>query len=266
MAEVSGEILIQQPSQELSGALGEKTEGSVEMSAGESTPDTYRKKADKMVELFQTEIGNGGDSSWEFCTMTDKITVWKKLDEDTGIYQIKFVGMVPSSQDVVEKVLFQNELRTKWDKVIELIEVLEEYPDGDCLLHFQVGGLFGIGCRDLVHYRTYRELPEENARIILDVSVESDKCPEKSGYTRAHTIVSAGKFQPTKILNKTTKQLEDATLYSMISEVDARGFIPKGLVNMFLPKGTLDWWDSLCVACENEKNGETQQSKGWFSW
>jgi hypothetical protein len=236
------------------------------MSADENTPTAYRKKADKMVETFLKELSDSADATWEFCTSTERITVWKKLDEDTGIYQIKFVGMVPSPQEVVEKVLFTNELRTQWDKVIELIEILEEYPDGDCLLHFQVGGLFGIGCRDLVHYRAYRELPEEKARIILDLSVESDKCPEKSGYTRAHTIVSAGKFQPTKVLNKSTKQLEDATLYSMISEVDAKGYIPKGLVNMFLPKATLDWWDSLCVACENDKKGQSLQPKGWFSW
>eukprot|EP01117_Protostelium_nocturnum_P008301 TRINITY_DN2967_c0_g1_i1.p1 TRINITY_DN2967_c0_g1~~TRINITY_DN2967_c0_g1_i1.p1 ORF type:complete len:263 (+),score=89.15 TRINITY_DN2967_c0_g1_i1:76-864(+) len=228
------------------------------------TEGEYLQLAEKMLERFLTELKNT-DNAWEPVFSTDKIQAWKKINEETGVYQVKFIAMVPYSQAVVEKNLFDLSIRKSWDSMISEIIPIEKYSNGDELIHFQAPGLMGVGARDLVHYRIRRELPEDNANIVLDVSVVNDRIPEDPNYVRAHTVLSAGKFQPTKFLDKNTKKLEDACLYSMISELDAKGLVPKAMINFFGPAQTQNWFENLCAACERDVRPPAEATGGFFS-
>ncbi|PRP81680.1 START domain containing protein [Planoprotostelium fungivorum] len=220
----------------------------------------YKEETEKMIQRFLEELNNT-DNTWEAVFSTPQIQAWKKLDDQTGIIQVKFIAMIPYPQSVVEKL----PTRKAWDSMISEIKPIEKFEDGSELILFEAPGLFGVGGRDLLHYRTARNLNEDNANILIDISVTNEKVPVTSNFVRGHTVLSAGKFQPTKAINKETKKLDDATLYSMISELDVKGIIPKTVINLLAPSQTQSWFDNLMTACDKESKGKSVAPKGWLS-
>jgi len=229
-----------------------------------STPEEYKAQAEAMLARFLEELKNT-DNTWEPVFTTPQIQAWKKINEESGVYQLKFIAMIPFPQATLEKILFDITTRKTWDSMISEIKPIETYNDQESLLHFEAPGLFGFGARDLLHYRLQKDLPEDNANLVIDISVANDKVPESKNYVRGHTVLSAGKIQPTKYLNKETKKLEDASLYSCISELDVKGYVPKSVINIFGPGQTQKWFDELVTACDREAKGKSVAPKGFLS-
>jgi hypothetical protein len=220
------------------------------------------KIVDQKIEEFLTDLKKP-DPTWEKCACDDYITFWRKMDEQTGIYMLKFIGRLPYIPEIVEKVLFDNKLRPSWDTVIEDIKEIQQLDNERVILHILVKSpsFSGVSNRDLVHIRTSREIicnPKtgEKGKLVVDISDTETTIPEKEGYVRAQTLMSAGILEPTMIPNLQTKTLQNATLYSMISHVDIKGYVPKAIVNMVSTYSTIEWFKALNKACEMYVKGE----------
>lgn len=196
------------------------------------TESNGAKQIDPMVDSFLKAI-DVHEHDWVSCIISDKVSVWRKSDPVTGVWKIKMIGVINAPSEIVQKVLFEHELRKAWDKVIDEIIVLEEATDSS-VLYISTQAPFGISNRDFVHRRVKKMT--KKGPVILDVSVESEKRPPSPKYIRAHTFFSAGLFETLE--NGSTK-------YSMISQVDIKGWLPKMVVNLVTTKATSQWFSDL---------------------
>jgi len=217
-----------------------------------------------VIEGFIKELKTV-DASWLKCNSTEAVSVWFKSDEKSGIHRVKIIGRIPVPVEVVDKVLFDNQLRIAWDSVLESAKELTEFKEHDnglktCFIHFVAKGAYGVAGRDFVHLRAVKNMEtkgeDQPGKLVLDTSTTHIEVKEKEGYVRAHTYFSGGIIEPTLIPNLTTKKLDNGTLYSMISQVDLKGYIPKTIINMVSASTTLEWFQSLARACEAYKQGK----------
>jgi len=210
----------------------------------------------KKIQEFMSEVKTPDHEKWEKSAQTDFFTVYRKKEYDeTGMYRIKIVGRIPHTVDVVHKVLFDIQMRVAWDSVLAEIKHVEKQSSGSDILYIAAALPFGIANRDFVHIRTARDLPK-GAKLVVDVSTTHPSCPENLDYVRADTIFSGGILESTFVPNMETKTLQEATLYSMITQVDMKGIIPKTLVNLVVTKATCDWFVTLTEACGKYVKGE----------
>jgi len=196
------------------------------------------------------------DPQWQQCGSSSNATIWRKMDDELGIYRLKMVGTILVAPEIVSDVLFKHEFRMSWDTVLEEIREIETTNDGCVLLYISIATPPGVAYRDLVHIRGTKILPNDAGKVVLDISTTSDKLPEREGYIRAHTIFSGGLLEPTLVPNMKSKTLEAGCKYSMISQLDIKGSIPKMIINMVAAKSTVDWFDSLSKACELHAQGK----------
>jgi len=221
-----------------------------------------QEKIDKAINDFLGELKKP-DADWEKCGSNDRVTVWRKFEEESGLYKLKIVGRIAVSPEVVSDVLFNHKLRLAWDSVLESIVELETTPFGANILHITARSppMTMVANRDFVHIRTSRECPHtssknEKGHVVVDISVEHLQAPEKEGVVRAVTHLSGGVLESTLIPNMQTKGLDNGTMYHMISHVDLKGYIPKTIVNLVSATTTLSWFESLASAAEKHAKGE----------
>jgi len=210
------------------------------------------KNSQEVVDQFLSELRTDPmNSSYEKCVSDSNVNIWRKKADDSGVYRLKLIGYIPYSIEVVDKALFDHKLRLQWDQILETIHEVETRSDGTVLLYIAARAPFGISYRDFVHIRTRRELPpkkdfpENRPLVVVDMSTEHQNFPERSGYVRATTTFSGGVLEPFYLKNSQ----EVGTLYSMITQVDLKGVVPKSIVNLFSTKATKDWFESLCQGC-----------------
>jgi len=217
---------------------------------------TQTEYVEKKITEFMSEVKTPEHEKWEKVAQTDFYTIYRKKEYDeTGLYRLKIIGRIPHKLDVVGKMLFEHQYRKSWDTVIADVKLIETLSNGCDIIHIQANAPFGIAGRDFVHIRTSRDLPK-GAKLVLDVSTVHPGVPETLDYVRAETIFSGGILESTFVPNMETKSLQEATLYSMITQVDIKGIIPKTLVNMVITKSTCDWFVSLTDACGKFAKGE----------
>jgi len=226
----------------------------------DSNREEYEKKqtehVEKKIQEFISEVKTPDHEKWEKCAQTDFFTVWRKKEYDeTGLHRLKIVGRIPHTVAVVNKVLFDYELRVAWDTVLATIKHVEKLSNGADILYLAARAPFGIAARDFVHIRTTKDLPK-GMKLVLDVSTTHPSCPENIEYVRAETIFSGGILESTFVPNMETKSLQEATLYSMITQVDIKGIIPKTLINLVVTNATCDWFVKLTDACGKYAKGE----------
>jgi len=219
-------------------------------------------KIDKAIGDFLEQVKKP-ESDWEKCGSNDRVTVWRKFEEDSGLYKLKIVGKIPVAPEVVSDVLFNHKMRLAWDTVLESIVELETTPFDATILHITAKSppMTMVANRDFVHIRTARETnhttsKNEKAKVVVDISVEHPQAPEKEGVVRALTLLSGGVLESTLIPNMQTKGLDNGTVYYMISHVDLKGYIPKTIVNLVSATTTLAWFESLSAAAEKHAKGE----------
>jgi len=221
-------------------------------------------KIDKAIDDFIAELKKpASETDWEKCGSNDRVTVWRKFEENSGLYKLKMVGKINVPPEVVSEVLFNHKLRLAWDTVLESINEIDTTPFGSTVLHITARSppMTMVANRDFVHVRTTREtahtsVKNEKAKAVVDISIEHPAAPEKEGVVRAYTLLSGGILESTLIPNMQTKGLDSGTIYHMISHVDLKGYIPKTIVNLVSATTTLAWFESLATAAEKYHKGE----------
>jgi hypothetical protein len=223
-----------------------------------------QQRIDTAIADFIAELKKpAAETDWEKCGSNDRVSVWRKFEEDSGLYRLKIVGKINAPQEIVHQCLFDHKLRLAWDTVLESIREIETTANGSPILHITARSppMTMVANRDFVHIRTYRDTAHstnkgETAKVIVDISVDHPQAPEVEGVVRATTLLSGGILESTLIPNMATKGLDNGTTYYMISHVDLKGYIPKTIVNLVSANATLAWFESLAAACEKHKQGQ----------
>lgn len=75
------------------------------------------------------------------------------------------------------------------DTVLETIEEVGYFADGTELIYISANAPPGITNRDFVHLRSTNQQSDSKSRVIVDMSAESPKVPEKSSHVRCVVCV-----------------------------------------------------------------------------
>lgn len=220
------------------------------------TTNSPRADSNSQIEDFLKEL-ESHDEKWRECHKSEKIQVYRKKDKVTGIWKIKMIGILSAPPKLIKKALFEHDLRLSWDKVISNIILLES-NENYSILHILTKSPVGIANRDFVHKRIEKEIAQGS--VIFDVSVSHDKAPISPDYIRAHTFYSGGLFESVRIQDPKSKKELEGTKYSMLSQVDIKGHIPKMIVNVVSSRATVQWFFDLENASLNLQKQLEQQS------
>jgi len=213
------------------------------------------------VDAFLQELRESeNDKRWEECTRNSKLTVWRRMDKDAGLYRLKMVGLLPCSMEVANAVLLDPTLRRAWDKIImDMTETpLHVTNGGDyktTVVYTSVRAPLTLTNRDFVVERATRELADKSSRIVFDVSIEHPAHPARKDFIRADTKFSGLLFEPATAPDWDTKLPVAGVAYRTLTLVDTCGDIPKKLVNLLAAKSTADWFDDFSKACKKHIRG-----------
>ena len=184
----------------------------------------------KLMRVAQEEV-----SSWDNAGSGDNVDVYKKLIDGSPFVLMKTYALVENiTPEVIYEVMANQEIRSKWDKVISNFEIIEDFPDeGRSVLYYMVKTPIGVSNRDFVQQRKVKKnFPVEGAITMHFKSVTHPKCPEKSRTVRAETLISGYIMEPA-----TDSKGRPSTRLTIISQNDIKGVVPKTLVNMAAGKG-----------------------------
>jgi len=206
-----------------------------------------RNEMDALVFVFQNELAETVDDGWRGCVDRPGLNVTRKRTPGTDVYRLRMVGDLPYPIEVVDTVVNNVAVRTKWDKGIALIETVETLENGLVVVYMSTHCPPGVTDRDFLHIRVHTTNPENGEIVILDRSVSHPGKPLFRGYIRANTIFS-GLVLSKKQLQVGGKTVE-GTKYAAISQVDVCGDIPTLLINALSSKATAEWFGNLEKAC-----------------
>jgi len=175
---------------------------------------------EKVRTLHSLEAKNG----WQFQEEKDGITIYTKLDKDTGMKIVRGAGPIAASIDAIEDVILNDiEASLEFDKTKDsgkLVEKLDNYY----YYYSKTKSQFMVSSRDVCLVSTVSREPDGSV-IIYGTSTTHPKVPEVKGNVRAHVHMWVWILVPTSDPNKVD------VVY--ILESDAKGSVPTSLANMF---------------------------------
>uniref|UniRef100_A0A4W2BWL8 Phosphatidylcholine transfer protein n=1 Tax=Bos indicus x Bos taurus TaxID=30522 RepID=A0A4W2BWL8_BOBOX len=124
-------------------------------------------------------------AAWELLVETQGISVYRLLDQQTGLYAYKVFGVLEDClPDLLADVYMDLAYRKQWDQYVK--ELYEKECSGETVVYWQVKYPFPMSNRDYVYVRQRQELDFEGQKVhvILAQSTSEPQFPEKSGVIR----------------------------------------------------------------------------------
>jgi len=109
----------------------------------------------KAIKQFLQELENS-EAEYEKVSHNEHVSIYRKLDNTIGIYRIKVVGTIPHPVDIVDKVLFDNELRVLWDTIFETMQEVDTLDNGSSVIY--------IAAKKSTWYQQQRYDSHQNAK------------------------------------------------------------------------------------------------------
>lgn len=134
------------------------------------------------LDLGEPQQGDGG---WELFTETMGVKIYRRYDQETGLYEYKVYGTMSSCPaDLCADVYMDLTYRKHWDSYVK--ELYEKDFDGQGAIYWEVKYPFPLSNRDYVYVRERRDLDVDGRRIhvVLARSAPQTPCPEKKGVIR----------------------------------------------------------------------------------
>nr|XP_020758866.1 phosphatidylcholine transfer protein isoform X2 [Odocoileus virginianus texanus] len=165
----------------------------MESGAGAFSEEQFREAC---AELQRPALG----AAWELLVETQGMSVYRLLDQRTGLYAYKVFGVLEDcSPDLLADVYMDLAYRKQWDQYVK--ELYERERNGETVVYWEVKYPFPMSNRDYVYVRQRRELDFEGRKVhvIVSQSTYEPQIPEKSGvirvkqYTQRLAIQSDGK-------------------------------------------------------------------------
>ncbi|XP_037666002.1 phosphatidylcholine transfer protein isoform X2 [Choloepus didactylus] len=134
------------------------------------------------AELQQPALA-GAD--WELLLETSGISIYRLLDQNTGLYEYKVFGVLENCPPaLLADVYMDLDYRKKWDQYVK--ELYEKECNGEIVVYWEVKYPFPMSNRDYIYLRQRRELDVEGKTIyvILAQSTSVPQFAEKPGVIR----------------------------------------------------------------------------------
>jgi len=162
---------------------------------------------------------------WNVCYETSDTKVWDKSVEGSAINIVKLWGILPVSPAVCYDVLHDPDYRKVWDENMYEgynIEVLD--PFNDVGYYAAKSPFFAIAGRDFCNQRSWWVAEDSSSYLIVNHSVEHEKCPPLKGFVRAKSIRTGYWLRPAPDNSEHTEIL-------YLTQTDLMGMIPSWVVN-----------------------------------
>ena len=207
-------------------------------SKGGGAPEYKGFSEEDLQKVLHEETCTSEAEGWSLCSKTETAEVWKKHCPDEAIHLIKgflyFPGIPPEG---VVKMIHDLKLRKRWDTQFPVIDVLEEHPTHR-VVYWLVSMPPPVLSRDLVQYISEKRDESTNTTYILYSNAPDNIVPHKFGIIRAATILSASIVRPDPTDPRSTRM-------TVLLQNDAKGLIPKFIINSVTAKAPGQWRDNL---------------------
>ncbi|XP_072298768.1 phosphatidylcholine transfer protein [Eucyclogobius newberryi] len=127
------------------------------------------------------------DGGWELFTETMGVKIYRRYDQETGLYEYKVFGVLESCPaDVCADVYMDLNYRKHWDSYVK--DLHEKDFDEQRAIYWEVKYPFPLSNRDYVYVRERRDLEVDGRKlwVVLARSAPRTPCPEKSGVIRVN--------------------------------------------------------------------------------
>ncbi|XP_026942920.1 phosphatidylcholine transfer protein [Sagmatias obliquidens] len=209
----------------------------MELGAGGFSEEQFR---EAFAELQQPAL-SGAD--WELLVETFGISIYRLLDQQTGVYEYKVFGFLEDcSPDLLADVYMDLDYRKQWDQYVK--ELYEKECNGEAVVYWQVKYPFPMSNRDYVYVRHRRELDHEGQKIhvILAQSTSVPQFPEKSG------VIRVKQYKQSLAIQSDGKRGSKVFMYYFDNP---GGQIPSWLINWAAKKGVPNFLKDTTKACQN---------------
>eukprot|EP00658_Telonema_sp_P-2_P027156 TRINITY_DN21030_c0_g1_i1.p1 TRINITY_DN21030_c0_g1~~TRINITY_DN21030_c0_g1_i1.p1 ORF type:complete len:601 (+),score=181.37 TRINITY_DN21030_c0_g1_i1:2302-4104(+) len=215
------------------------------VSAMRETPDCYSK-------LLKVAKSRAPDKKWEVKHEDDIIRV-ESLD--LKVVLVRAVLLLKNiTPDLALKVLLDTSVRTKWDPVLEHVEVLDPegaFEDANFSFDFDVETLYvymriqkqmGVKARDcLQRWKVCRNDMMTGAHLVLIEDAQHRDRPEDKNYVRMTTHIGGYILAP---------EGDDSCRMTIINQTGVGGNVPTSMVNAFAIKAPVMWQGKVIRACK----------------
>ncbi|XP_028354960.1 phosphatidylcholine transfer protein isoform X3 [Physeter macrocephalus] len=203
----------------------------MDLGAGGFSEEQFREAC---AELQQPAL-SGAD--WELLVETFGISIYRLLDQQTGVYEYKVFGILEDcSLDLLADVYMDLDYRKQWDQYVK--ELYEKECNGEVVVYWQVKYPFPMSNRDR------RELDHEGQKIhvILAQSTSMPQFPEKSG------VIRVKQYKQRLAIQSDGKRGSKVFMYYFDNP---GGQIPSWLVNWAAKNGVPNFLKDMTKACQN---------------
>ncbi|XP_041940778.1 phosphatidylcholine transfer protein isoform X1 [Alosa sapidissima] len=192
---------------------------------------------------------------WELFTETMGVKIYRRYNQETGLYEYKVFGSLNCTPDLCAEVYMDLAYRKQWDSYVK--ELTEKDYDGQSAIYWEVKYPFPLSNRD-VSYRNISQSPYIYVRERKDLDIDGRKiwvilarsslvsqCAEKSGvirvkdYKQSLAIESDGNCGTKVFMNYFD---------------NPGGMIPTWLVNWAAKSGVPGFLTDMQKACNNYQN------------
>ncbi|XP_024613451.1 phosphatidylcholine transfer protein isoform X1 [Neophocaena asiaeorientalis asiaeorientalis] len=209
----------------------------MDLGAGGFSEEQFR---EAFAELQQPAL-SGAD--WELLVETFGISIYRLLDQQTGLYEYKVFGFLEDcSPDLLADVFMDLDYRKQWDQYVK--ELYEKECNGEAVVYWEVKYPFPMSNRDYVYVRQRRELDHEGQKIhvILAQSTSMPQFPEKSG------VIRVKQYKQSLAIQSDGKRGSKVFMYYFDNP---GGQIPSWLINWAAKKGVPNFLKDMTKACQN---------------
>nr|XP_006216483.1 phosphatidylcholine transfer protein isoform X1 [Vicugna pacos] len=192
------------------------------------------------AELQQPAVAGAG---WELLLETLGLSVYRLLDQQTGLYEYKVFGVLEDCPPaVLADVYMDLDYRKQWDQYVK--ELYEEGCNGQAVVYWQVKYPFPLSDRDYVYVRQRQELDFEGQKVhvILAQSTSVPQFPEKSG------VIRVKQYKQRLAIQSDGKRGSKVFMYYFDNP---GGQIPSWLVNWAAKNGVPNFLKDMAKACQN---------------
>ncbi|XP_068192645.1 phosphatidylcholine transfer protein [Antennarius striatus] len=189
-------------------------------------------------ELDEPQLEGG----WQLFTEAMGVTIYRRYDEETGLYEYKVLGVLTSCAPArCADVYMDLEYRKGWDKYAK--ELYEKDFSGRSAIYWEVKYPFPLSNRDYVYVRERRDLEVDGRKIWVILARSSPETPwdEKKGVVRVTDYRQSVAMESNGACG---------TKVSMNYFDNPGGLIPSWLVNWAAQTGVPAFLTDMQKACD----------------
>uniref|UniRef100_A0A4W2DQ22 Phosphatidylcholine transfer protein n=1 Tax=Bos indicus x Bos taurus TaxID=30522 RepID=A0A4W2DQ22_BOBOX len=179
-------------------------------------------------------------AAWELLEETQGISVYRLLDQPTGLYEYKFIGTLRAPPDLLVDICM--DLGYIRRQIPQVTEAYETECNGETVTYMKMEFPFFVSSRDCIYVKQRRELDFRGRKIqvVLAKGTSLPQFPERPGFIRV------SQCQVKLAVESAGHNRSKVFIYCF---VNPGGWIPSWLINLLVKNGIPGFLADLENAC-----------------